>query len=165
MFPLFLPQHLRQGLPFLHKADGERIHAMAGIFLRKSFSDEDVPEMPAAMVAEDLGAAAVGVGLAAHGPGDLIIKAGPAAAGVELVGGAVQRMVAAAADEGAAYFVPVVFAGKGHLRAFVDDNALFFGGEWVVGHEVLLRKQVRSQEVVRAIGSMYIPYCVYPPSL
>jgi hypothetical protein len=34
--------------------------------------------------------------------------------------------------------VPVVFAGEGHFRAFVDKNALLFGGEWVVGHEVCL---------------------------
>src|SRR5690606_40680545 len=62
---------------------------------------------------------------ASHRAGDLVVECGPAAAGVELVLGAVQGRVAAPADVGAGLEEVVVLAGEGRLRALeLDDVAL-----------------------------------------
>jgi hypothetical protein len=92
---------------------------------------EDVTQVAAAGRAQNFDAAAIGVGLVADGAGELLVEAGPAAAGVELAVGAVEGGVAPAADIDAGLKEVVVFASEGPLGALMDDDALFSGGEWV----------------------------------
>ena len=99
-----------------------------GVLLREAFALEDVAEVASAVFAEDLDASSIGVDVAANGAFDLVVEAGPAAAGVELVFGAVELRVAAAAGVDAGIFRIDVLAGTGELGPFVDEDALFFRG-------------------------------------
>ena len=109
---------------------------MPGVFGGKPFSVEDVAEVAVAVIAENLGAAPVGVGFAAHGTRYLVVETGPTAAAVELVGGAVERGVAAAADVRAGSFMQVILAGEGHFRAFPEDYPFLFRGERIEVHSL-----------------------------
>src|SRR5262245_50371286 len=109
--------------------DRQRVDAVPRVLGRKALAMEDVPQVPAAGRAQDLDAVAVGVGLVPHRSRDLLVKAGPAAARVELAVGGVQWGVAAPADVGAFLKGVLVFAGEGPLGALVDDDALFSRGE------------------------------------
>ncbi len=93
-----------------------------------AFAFEDVPQVPAAGRAGDLGAPAVRVAGADHRAGDLLVEAGPAAAGVEFAGGSVERRAALPALVGALLECVLIFADEGHLGALVEDHALFFRG-------------------------------------
>lgn len=92
---------------------------------------EHMPQVPAAVGADDLGAlhAERGVEVPVDRPGDAVVVGGPAAAGLELVRGAVQGGVAAGAGVDAlGGEVVVVFAGEGGLGAlFAEDAELFCG--------------------------------------
>ena len=46
----------------------------------------------------------------------------------------IKRRIAAAAYVGAGCLIVIVLAGKGHLGAFANDDALLFGRQFVVGH-------------------------------
>ena len=115
-----------------NKLDGEAVDAVAGVLFGKPLALKNVSEVTVAVIADDLDAAAVGVGNALDGTRYLVVEAGPAAAGGELVLAVVQGRFAAAADEDAVYLEVVILAGEGHLGAFTDDDALFLGGEGVV---------------------------------
>ena len=58
---------------------------MTHIFGCQLFAGEDVTQVPAAGSAQDLGAVAVRIRQALDCIGDLLVKARPAAAGIELV--------------------------------------------------------------------------------
>ena len=105
---------------------------MAGVFFGHTFAEEDVPQMAAAVVADDFGSHAVGVGNAIDGTRNFIVKAGPAAMAFEFVGTAIQGGIAAAAEEGSLGFEIGVFTQKGAFGSFMQDHASFFGGEFVV---------------------------------
>src|SRR5206468_4293566 len=102
------------------------------VLRRQALAVEDVAQVAAARLAQDLDAAAVGVAVLLDGAGDLVVEAGPAAAGLELVGGAVQGRVAAAADVGPGGLVRGVLAGERALGPLAQDDALFLGIERVV---------------------------------
>lgn len=107
---------------------------MAGVERGEALALEDVTEMSTAMSAGDFGAAAVGIDGAFDCAGDFEIEGGPAAAGVELVRGLVERGVAAAADVGAGLIEFFVVAAEGSFGSLVQDDALFFRSKSVVGH-------------------------------
>ncbi len=92
---------------------------------------EHMPQMPAALGARDLGArhAEGAVRVADNGAGDAVEVGGPAAAGLELVRGAVEGGVAGGAGVGAGVGgVLVVGARVGGLGAFfTEDTELFCG--------------------------------------
>ena len=112
---------------------------MTRVLGREPLAEEDVAEVAAAVGALDLDAHAVGVGQAPDGAGDLVVEGGPAAVGVELVVGAIEGRVAAAADVGAGLVEVVVLAGEGRLGALVLDDVASRRRQLVVlgafGHE------------------------------
>ena len=87
----------------------------------------------AAVGALDLGTLAVLVGRALHGTGDLVVQGRPAAAGVELVVGAVERGVAAVAHKGDDLREVAVRTGEGRLGAPLLDHLPLARGELVAG--------------------------------
>ncbi len=109
------------------EVEREGIDAMSGVFGGKTFAFKNVAQVTAAGGAEDFRTPAVGVGTAAPGSGHFVVKTGPAAAGVELVAGAVQRGPAAAADIGSVGLVVPVAAAEGRFRGPRFNNGLFFG--------------------------------------
>lgn len=95
-------------------------------------------QVAAAVGADDLRAAPVGVGFAAHGAFDFVVEAGPSAARVKFVFGAVQGRLALPAHVNAGRFVVPIFSGKGAFGAFVEYYAGFFRCEWIAfGHDVV----------------------------
>lgn len=106
---------------------------MTDILLSQSFALEDVPQVPVAVLADDLDSVAVGIDIASDRSGNLVVEAGPAAMALEFVVRLVQRGVATSADKCAGIFQVGVFAGKGSLGAFVEDNASLLRRQFVVG--------------------------------
>ena len=88
--------HRSIGLEFEYVA----VDAVALVSRRRAVV-EDVAQVAAAVGADDLGPAAIGVGDAPDAALDLVVEARPAAAAVELVLRAVERGVALPADVGA----------------------------------------------------------------
>lgn len=91
-----------------------------------------MPQVATALGARDLGAlhAEGAVGVADDGAGDGVEVRGPAAAGLELVRGAVEGGGAGGAGVGAGRGgVLVVGAGVGGLGAFFAEDAELFCGE------------------------------------
>src|SRR5262245_20296148 len=120
---LVLPDHRRQVLPFGVELHRQRIHAVAGVFGREPFAEENVSQVPAAVFAEDFGARTVGIELAPHGPRNFIVETGPAAMALEFVLGSIKRRIAAATDERAGLLQIGVFAGEGTLGSLPQDDA------------------------------------------
>lgn len=83
--------------------------------------------MPAAIGAENFSASAVAVGFAAYSAGYFIVEAGPAAARVKFVAGAVKWRFALTANIGAGGFVIPVFARKRVFCAFLQNDISLFG--------------------------------------
>ena len=101
---------------------------MPGIFGGIALSGEDMSQMAAAFPAEDFHPVPVGVWSFSDGSGNFLVKAGPAATGVEFGGGCVKRRVAFATLVRSFDKKIVVLASTGRFGAFVFDNAFFFGG-------------------------------------
>jgi len=97
------------------------------VLLCEVLAHKDMAEVSAAVSTLDLGSHAVGVRQPPNRARDFLLKAWPAAVRFKLALRTVKRSAAAFADVSA--FVPEgeVFAGEGHLGAFVDDDALLFG--------------------------------------
>jgi len=111
-----------------------------GIPGREPFPLEHVAEVAPAAGTLNLGAIAIGVGDAAHGPGDLLVESGPAAMGVELVLGTVESRTALFALIRSSSSEVLVLAGERRLGALVQNHASLRPGErterWVgsLGH-------------------------------
>ena len=93
-----------------------------------------VTQMPIAVATNNFDSKTIGVRQTIDSALDLVVEAGPAAAGVELVTGAVERGVAALAEVGALGPVLLVFPGEGRLGALLEDDALFLVIERIVLH-------------------------------
>src|SRR5262249_24334625 len=93
---------------------------------------EDMAEMASAVVAEDLGAVAVGVGHSLHRAWDLVVEAGAAAVAGELALGAIERRVATPTDVGAWVHRVRILADEGGLRSLSEDHPGLTGRERVV---------------------------------
>ena len=90
---------------------------MPGVLRGEPFALEDMAEVPAAGGADDLGAAAVGIRLAAYGTGEGVVEARPAAAGVELAVGGEEGRAATPAGVGAVGAVLPEASREGPLGA------------------------------------------------
>jgi len=110
---------------------------VAGVFVCKSFAGEDVAEMAAAAGADDLHPLAIRIGDALDRAGNLVIKARPAAAGMEFILRAVERGVAALAEIGAFRLVVGVLPGEGPLRPLVQDHPFLVRSQFVIFHLVI----------------------------
>ena len=106
---------------------------MPHIFFRHTLAFEHVAQMAATIGANDFHPfhAERMVGLADDSARDFIVERRPAAAGIELVGRAVQGRIAAPADVGTRSLVVPVFAGKRPFSAFVGNDLFFFGRQRV----------------------------------
>ena len=104
---------------------------MTRVFRREPLAEEHVAEVAAAVHAGDLGPVPVRVRRTKDRAGDLVVEARPAAVGIELVLGTVQRRVAATAVIGPRRFVGDIFAAPGHLGALVNDDAFLFTSQLV----------------------------------
>ena len=100
---------------------------MAGIFGGEALAGEDMSQVRAASNAGYLRPVPVGVGRAAHGTGNLLVKARPTAAGMEFIRGLVKRRIAPAAQVNAVFEQPVVFAAEGRFGPLVEDYLFFLG--------------------------------------
>ncbi len=104
---------------------------MARVFGSETLATEDMAEVSAAMVADDLDAPAVFVRNFFYGIRKRIVEGRPAAARIELIAAAVERGFATAANEHAIFFPFVVFTGKRVFGPFVYDDAFFVRCELV----------------------------------
>jgi len=99
---------------------------MTGVFWRKPLSNEDMPEVPATIVAEDLSPPAIGIRFPPYRSRYFIIEARPSAPGGELVLRFVKRCLTTSANVDARRFVVVVFSGEGAFCTFMHDDPLLF---------------------------------------
>lgn len=95
---------------------------MAGVLGSKPLTLEDVSQMPSAAGTSDLGPGPIRVRQLDDGAGNLVVKAGPAASRVELVGGAIEGSVAATAMVGADTPKRFVLAREGAFGPPVFDH-------------------------------------------
>ena len=130
--------HQRQFAALGHEDQRDGIHAVPRALERVALAEENVAEVAMAVPAEDLGAPAVGICLAPHGAADLVVETGPTAPGVELVGRTVEGRVAPLTEVGTGQRVVLEFAGERALGAFLQDDVLLRGGQFVVLHRGLL---------------------------
>ena len=93
---------------------------MAGVLGRESLALKNMAQMAAAIRAEDFHPPSVGIGHTAHRAGHGVVKAGPAAAGFELVLGMVKRHAALTADIGACRVIVEIAARVRGLRGFAQ---------------------------------------------
>lgn len=108
---------------------GNGVHAVPYVLWGEPLAFEDVPEMPPAPSALDLGPFSIRVRKTADGSRDLIIKARPAATRIEFALGAVQRGPALAAHVGPRGVVILVLSRKRGFRPLLKDHPLFEGSE------------------------------------
>ncbi len=114
------------------ESHGDRIDAVARVLGGHSFTMKNMPQVAAAIPANNFGAMSVRVLTTINGFGHLIIEAGPTAIAFELVVGSVKRRVAPSANKRARIFQIRVLAGEWLLRAFANDDARFFRRQFVV---------------------------------
>lgn len=105
---------------------------MTRVVLREPLAKEHVAEVAAAVGALNLDALTVRVGQTFHGADDLIIEGRPAAVSVELILGAVEPGVAAAANVGAGFIEVIVLAGEWRFGTSGLDHVPLAGRELVV---------------------------------
>ena len=92
---------------------------MTGILGGQPLAPEDVPQVPAAVVADDFRPRSIGVGMAFHGSGDFVVETRPATMAVELVGRVIERSVALPAEIRTAFLMVGILANKRPLRPFI----------------------------------------------
>ena len=82
-----------------NELQGDRIDAVPGVLGGRPLTEENVSQVSPTIEADDLGATAVGIWMTGDGTRNLIVETGPPAMAVELVLGAIQGRIAAAANE------------------------------------------------------------------
>ena len=102
---------------------------MPDIFSCGPFTLENVAEVAAAIITEDLNPETISVYLPMNRACDFIIKGRPAAVRMKLVFGPVQWGITLLADILATFEVIGKLACKGHLCAFMQNDMLFFVGQ------------------------------------
>ena len=100
---------------------------MAGVLGRQAFALKNMPQVGAAVLADDLHPVAVGIGLAAHHARQGIVEGGPAAPGIELVRRTVQGHAALAAQVGPGGRVLFVLTGPRGFRGLAEDDVRLAG--------------------------------------
>jgi len=91
-----------------------------------------MPQVPVAVVTDNLGAAAIWIRMVIDCPWDLVVETGPATVTVELVGGLVKRSIAASTDVCSWLFRVGVLTAKGSFRSLVLDHMFFLGRQFIV---------------------------------
>ena len=129
---------------------------MPRVFLRKPFAQEHMPQMPAAMVAQDLRPPSVGIGQALYGSGNLLIETGPAAARAEFVVGTVKRGFATPAHKGSFASEILIFPRERHFGALVHDHPLLLGREGIVVFRVFHKLKLPLYSTKEYIIAKYI---------
>ena len=106
---------------------GQGIDAVAGVLGRQAFTLKNMPQMGAAVLADDLHPVAVGIGLATHHARQGIVEGRPAAPGIELVRRTVQGHTALAAQIGPGGRILFVFTGPRSFRGLAEDDVRLAG--------------------------------------
>lgn len=104
---------------------------MPCVFRGHAFAFKNVAQVPATVITNDLCAAAIRIGYAAYGSGQVIVEAGPATTGIKLVVGVVERSLTTPTDKHAVGLPVVVFTGKGALGSFVFNNVSLLRAQYV----------------------------------
>ena len=104
---------------------------MTGVFFGKTFANKYVPQMAATAITGDFGAAAIGILGPFYGPGNFLIKTGPATAGVKFAGRGIKRCIAAPTMVSTFHKIVGIFPGKRGFGAFAKNDAFFFGGKGI----------------------------------
>lgn len=105
---------------------------MAGVLLCEPFAKENMSQVTVAVGTHYLCPTTVRVAQPCHCTGDLVVKAGPAASGIELGCGFVQWCITLFAVICAWLVVLVVLPAKGSFGSFFKDYTLFFPGKFPV---------------------------------
>ena len=71
--------HLRNVLTCGVELHRQGIHAMARVFFGHAFTAKDVPQVPTAVLTENLDSSAIGIGFPTNRAGDFVIETRPAA--------------------------------------------------------------------------------------
>lgn len=116
------------GRAFL-EGHGDGVYAVAGIFLGQSLAEEYVSKMSVAGRTDYLCPSSVGIGMPGDGKGELLIKGGPPAIGLELVIRCVEGRSTLPAVVGSHLLVVGVFASIGAFCSLVDDHLPLLGIE------------------------------------
>jgi hypothetical protein len=103
---------------------------MAGVLRGEVLPFKHMPQVGTTLSALNLDAGPVGVREPAHGPRNLVIKAGPATSGIELAFGAIERSAAPFALVRTGRLQVFVFAGIRSLGAFPDDYPFFLPAQF-----------------------------------
>jgi hypothetical protein len=102
---------------------------VSGILGCQLFANEDVAQMGPTAAAGDLCPASISIQVPGNRTLYFVIKAGPAAAGVEFINRAVQQGVAAFTMVVARFKEVVVLPAEGPFCALAEDDPFFFRGE------------------------------------
>lgn len=148
----------RQRFAFGNESHRNRVHAVTRVFDGKPFSFKDVPQVPSAVGTYDFRAASVDIRDTLHGVGKMLVKAGPAAAAVELIFRVIDRHVALTANECAIVLVIDVFARVWVLGSLIMNHVTFGVVQWVVLRHVAAQssERVRSQDYPSILRSMTV---------
>ena len=120
----------------------KRIHTIPRVLRCHLFAEKDVAEVAAAVVAENLSAAAIGIALLFDGAFNLVVEAGPAAVGLELRRRFVKRCSALGAGIGSFFVVVVIFAAERAFSTLLNDNSLLFEGKFFVHFPLLIKSNL-----------------------
>jgi hypothetical protein len=102
---------------------------VAGILGCQLLTDEDMSQVSSAVAADDLCPPAIRVELSGDRTIHLIVEAGPAAAGIELINGVVQESITALTVIIALFKELVKFSAEGPFSSLVKDDPFFFRSE------------------------------------
>jgi len=81
--------------------------------------------MSATSSAGNLGPETVGIQVVTNSILDFLVKARPATMGIEFIGGSIKRCTTATANIGAGLKELIIFASKGDLGTFVNNDTFF----------------------------------------
>ncbi len=107
---------------------------MPRILQRHLLPLKDMSQMRATGIARNLGPQAIRIHCPFHHTRNFLIKAWPATAGMKLRIRGIQWRVTPAAQVRAFDEKIIVFSSKRHFRAFIHNDAFFFGSKWVEIH-------------------------------
>lgn len=104
---------------------------MTRILFSKTFAGEHMTQMRTAGGTNNFGPSSVGIGNTFYRTRDFVVKGRPSAMRIEFIVGMIKRCIALTAYIRACLLIVGVLAGKSPFGAFVQDNAMFFGCEFI----------------------------------
>ena len=121
---------------------------MAGILGRELLAGKDVPQMRAAIGADDFRPAAVGIRDPADRAREFIIEAGPAAAGSEFGRAVKKRILAAAADIDTGKEKIIILAAQRRFRAFLHYDPFLLRRQLIVFGRIFYHKIINNSSIM-----------------